>query len=108
MPAGGNRTADVRTYPTFELDATDGATAAAFSPDGSVLYIATTGEEVVATNSCGFEEPKWSTAVPDSDLCGMALSPEGMSVNTLCRLYAKQPAVNTHFSEEGCVMCGTD
>ncbi|CAN0003126.1 unnamed protein product [Pylaiella littoralis] len=73
----------MRAYPSFELNTTNGATAVAFSPVASVLYIATTGEAVVAINSDGTEYPSWSTAVPDSDLCGIVLSPDGLSVYVL-------------------------
>lgn len=69
-------------YPSFDMSATNGATAVAFSPSASVLYIATTGETVVATNSAGTEDPIWSTAVPDNDLCDIVLSPDGLSVRT--------------------------
>lgn len=55
--------------------------AAAFSADGTLLYVSKGSEQVVwATDSSGTEEPVWSVEVPDSALCDMAVSPDGLSV----------------------------
>lgn len=67
-------------YPNFELNTAEGATAVEFSPDGSILYIATEKQAVVSINSAGYNTPNWSQDVPDSDLCDIALSSDGLSV----------------------------
>lgn len=54
----------------------------AFSPDGSVIYIATHAETVFAMDSDGAntDPPLWSAAAGDGNLCDIAVSPDGLSV----------------------------
>ncbi|CAN0287114.1 unnamed protein product, partial [Ectocarpus sp. 4 AP-2014] len=58
-------------------------TALAFSPDGSMVYIATDDQEVYAYGSAGDADipPMWSTAAADNDLCDIVVSPSGLSVS---------------------------
>lgn len=68
-------------YHFGESGANDGA-ALVFSPDGSVIYIATDADTVFALDSAGGNsDPEiWSAAVGDSNLCDIAVSPDGLSV----------------------------
>lgn len=68
-------------FPDFEKDGANDATAIAFSPDGSTLYIATDDYKVYATSSSGDSSPEWSTTASDSNICDMAVSPDGLSVS---------------------------
>lgn len=58
-------------------------TALAFSPDGSIVYIASNEQEVYAYVSAGDNKipSMWSTAAADNDLCDIVVSPSGLSVS---------------------------
>ncbi|CAM9632430.1 unnamed protein product [Ectocarpus sp. 6 AP-2014] len=60
-------------------------TALAFSPDGSIVYIASDNQEVYAYVSAGDNNIPfmWSTAAADNDLCDIVVSPSGLSVYVL-------------------------
>ncbi|CAM9196214.1 unnamed protein product, partial [Ectocarpus sp. 8 AP-2014] len=60
-------------------------TALAFSPDGSIVYIASDDQEVYAYVSAGDNDTPsmWSTAAADNDLCDIVVSPSGLSVYVL-------------------------
>ncbi|CAM9387892.1 unnamed protein product, partial [Ectocarpus sp. 12 AP-2014] len=87
--AGGVQRAVVSTDPTdivsnwafpgFEIDGDIDAESIVFSPEGSTLYIAGSSS-VYATSSDGDQEAQWSVALSDSNLCDMAVSPDGFSV----------------------------
>ncbi|CAM9572666.1 unnamed protein product [Scytosiphon promiscuus] len=66
----------------FESAGALDASSLAFSPDGSTLYIAT-NYTVHATDSDGDRDADWSEEVGDSNLCAMAVSPDGLSVYAL-------------------------
>ncbi|CAM9806997.1 unnamed protein product, partial [Ectocarpus fasciculatus] len=71
-------------YLNFGIGTLDGK-ALAFSPDGSVVYIASDDQLVRAYTSTGvgIVAPRWSTAAADSELCDMVVSPSGFSVYVL-------------------------
>lgn len=75
---------DFSRYTTFGVDGTNDGTALAFSPDGSVIYIATVAEAVHALGSASAtpDPHSWSAAVGDSNLCDIVVSPDGLSVRT--------------------------
>ncbi|CAN0028019.1 unnamed protein product, partial [Ectocarpus sp. 8 AP-2014] len=60
-------------------------TALAFSPDGSIVYIAMGDQAVRAYTSTGNNSiPRmWSTAAADNELCDIVVSPSGLSVYVL-------------------------
>ncbi|CAM9843724.1 unnamed protein product, partial [Ectocarpus sp. 4 AP-2014] len=66
-------------FPGFEIDGDIDAESIVFSPDGSTLYVAG-GSRVYATSSDGDQEAHWSVVLSDSNLCDMAVSPDGFSV----------------------------
>ena len=67
-------------FPSFEFNGLDDAKSGVFSPDGSTLYITTSNSEVCATSSSGESEPEWRATAPDSNLCDISISPDGLSV----------------------------
>lgn len=67
--------------PGFEKGVGLLATAIAFSPDGSTLYIACVDQRVYATSSIGHRWPAWWEPVLDTDICDIAVSPDGLSVS---------------------------
>lgn len=71
-------------YPGLERDSSSfDANAVVFSPDGSVLYAtASASSEIVATKSDRSETPTWTHSLPDTFLCDIAISPDGVSVRT--------------------------
>lgn len=69
-------------FPDFERDGENDATAIAFSPDGSTLFIATDDEKVYATSSNGTSSPELLVSGLDNDLCDMVVSPDGLSVSS--------------------------
>ena len=71
------RYADLGRFNTID------GTALAFTPDGSVVYIASGDQEVRAYNSTGSNNipAMWSTAAADNELCDMVVSPSGFSVS---------------------------
>lgn len=66
-------------FPDFDVGRTVNATAIAFTPDGSTLYIAA-DFSVYSTNSSADTSPDWDTTASDESLCSMAVSPDGLSV----------------------------
>lgn len=68
-------------FPDFEKDGANDATAIAFSPDGSRLYIATDDEAVYITSGHGHSGPEFFAGASDADLCDMAVSADGISVS---------------------------
>lgn len=68
-------------FPGFEKDGDKDATAIAFSPDGSTLYIATDEQRVYAMGSNGGSSAEWWETVSDANICDMAVSPDGVSVS---------------------------
>ncbi|CAM9207243.1 unnamed protein product, partial [Ectocarpus fasciculatus] len=69
-------------FPDFDVDRTIHASAIVFSPDGSTLYIATS-TLLHSSSSDGETSPNWSTELADTELCDMAISPDGLSVYVL-------------------------
>lgn len=67
-------------FPDFEKNGANDATAIALSPDGLTLYIAVDDQKVYATRSDGYTSPDWWETVSDTDICDMAVSPDGLSV----------------------------
>lgn len=72
-----------KRYYGFGKSGSNDGTALAFSPDGSVIYIATAAETVFSFDSEGdnSDPPLWSAAVADSELCDIVVSPSGLSVS---------------------------
>jgi len=68
-------------YPGFEASGKYQSTAAAFSPDGKVLYLATTTNVLLALDSDGSTPLHVVKYVGGSDLCDIAVSPDGLSVS---------------------------
>lgn len=66
-------------FPGFEKYGSNMADAMVFSPDGSMLYIAS-GDEVIATSSSGESSPAWFQDMSAGSLCDIAVSPDGVSV----------------------------
>lgn len=73
-------------YPGFEADGKYDASAAAFSPDGSVLYLATTTNILLALDGNGSTTSHVVKYTGGSDLCDIAVSPDGLSVSCVPRL----------------------
>ena len=76
-------------YPGFEADGKYDATAAAFSPDGKVLYLATTANVLLALDSDGSTTSHVIKYTGGSDLCDIAVSPDGLSVSWVLHLSRK-------------------
>ncbi|CAM9843656.1 unnamed protein product, partial [Ectocarpus sp. 4 AP-2014] len=74
-----------KRYHGFGKSGSNDGTALAFSPDGSVIYIATAAETVFSFDSEGgnSDPPLWSAAVADTELCDIVVSPSGLSVYVL-------------------------
>ena len=68
-------------YPGFEAEGKYDATAAVFSPDGEVLYLATTTNILLALDSDGSTASHVVKYAGGSDLCDIAVSPDGLSVS---------------------------
>lgn len=69
----------IMAFPDFGLSRNVNATAIAFSPDGSTLYIAA-GFRVYSTNSTADSIPDWFVTTSYDNLCDMSVSPDGLSV----------------------------
>lgn len=68
------------TYSDFGPDGLYDSTAVAFSPAGDVLYVATTTNILLALDSSGSSSTHATKYSGGSDLCDIALSPDGLSV----------------------------
>lgn len=68
-------------FPHFARDGDNDAVAVAFSPDGYILYVATSGN-VSALDSSGDYNWNWNEGVDDNDLSDITVSPDGLSVWT--------------------------
>lgn len=83
-PAVKQKNRRTSAFPGFDPSSalySSGALAAAFSPDGSILYISTNVDRMVwATNSSGTDLEAWGVEVPDLSLCAITVSPDGLSV----------------------------
>lgn len=69
-------------FPDFDESRTHDASAIAFSPDGSILYIAA-NFRLYSANSNALSIPDWSTSASDDNLCDMSVSPDGLSVRPM-------------------------
>lgn len=64
----------------MEADGAHDSIAAAFSPDGDVLYVTTTDNILLAVDSDGLSSSYAEKYNGGSDLCDIAVSPDGLSV----------------------------
>ena len=87
-------------YPGFEADGKYDSTAAAFSPDGKVLYLATTANVLLALDSDGSTTSHVVKYTGGSDLCDIAVSPDGLSVSWVLHPSRKTFQVRDTFSKE--------
>lgn len=91
-------------YNNFGINGTNDGIALAFSTDGSVVYIATAAETVLAFGSTAEynDPPIWSAAAGDSNLCDIVVSPDGLSVR-LSRYYEAARVVHLRLNRCGIV-----
>lgn len=77
------RTRPITQYNTFGKNGLNDGTALVYSPDGSVIYLATLAGAVVAlgSNAASTDPALWSAVVGGSNLCDIVVSPDGLSVN---------------------------
>lgn len=67
-------------YPSFEKNGLYDATAMVFSPDGTVLYLATSAGSVWAVDSSGLTSSHEEKFSGNHEACDLAISPNGLSV----------------------------
>lgn len=72
-------------FTDFDRDGKYDAVAVTFSPDGLILYVATSST-IFALGSDGKSTANWSEDAGISDLSDITVSPDGLSVNVVCAL----------------------